>query len=304
MSWLSTHPRWSALLVALAMVAAACDSTPSSSVVSPSPVAASPPTAIPRVPGVYVRDRDGAWVSLPSYSYDALTGTGYLGTDTPDFLDRLPLVPMGETSMLIVRMRSLDTTRLFWGRTRRNDGRSRWQALIDETRPVAITFEVEDVYRVPVENRRGFHALVAREGQWGARAWFFETIEASHIDRRREELVRVGSRDRTEFSDRSVAVVGAVSKEAIGEVVRAHIGELRDCYRRGLTRQPQLQGRVNVRFNISASGAAENASPAGAGPADAAWGAEGSAVPDAGLVCRKPSEGGDSRVQRTAVPRP
>lgn len=48
---------------------------------------------------------------------------------------------------------------------------------------------------------------------------------------------------------------GALDKDQIRDVVRAHIGEIRDCYNQGLERDPELAGKVMVGFEISATGA-------------------------------------------------
>jgi TonB family protein len=47
---------------------------------------------------------------------------------------------------------------------------------------------------------------------------------------------------------------GSLDKELISEVVRAHIDEVRQCYNEGLTRKPELAGRITVDFTISPSG--------------------------------------------------
>jgi len=44
------------------------------------------------------------------------------------------------------------------------------------------------------------------------------------------------------------------SKEDIRVVIRSHIHEVKSCFERGLTKQPQLQGKVIVKFTIAPSG--------------------------------------------------
>lgn len=48
---------------------------------------------------------------------------------------------------------------------------------------------------------------------------------------------------------------GSLDREEIRKVVRAHIGEIRDCYNEGLSRDEKLAGKLMVDFQIAASGA-------------------------------------------------
>ncbi|MEZ4385126.1 MAG: TonB family protein [Nannocystaceae bacterium] len=54
-------------------------------------------------------------------------------------------------------------------------------------------------------------------------------------------------------------VEGALDKDIIRRIVRAHINEVRACYNQGLTRDPFLSGRVAVNFVISATGTVPSA---------------------------------------------
>ncbi|MGB1016510.1 MAG: AgmX/PglI C-terminal domain-containing protein, partial [Nannocystaceae bacterium] len=47
---------------------------------------------------------------------------------------------------------------------------------------------------------------------------------------------------------------GGISKKVIRRIVRAHINEVRFCYNEGLTRDPELAGRIVVGFTIGADG--------------------------------------------------
>lgn len=47
---------------------------------------------------------------------------------------------------------------------------------------------------------------------------------------------------------------GALDKDLIRRVVRAHINEVRHCYNQGLSTDPNLAGRVSVQFQISGTG--------------------------------------------------
>lgn len=53
---------------------------------------------------------------------------------------------------------------------------------------------------------------------------------------------------------------GSLSADAIRRVIREHLPEVRHCYEQGLIAEPQLAGRVTIRFIISASGAVTAAS--------------------------------------------
>jgi hypothetical protein len=52
----------------------------------------------------------------------------------------------------------------------------------------------------------------------------------------------------------------AIDKDLIRTVVRTHVGEIRSCYEQGLIADPQLAGRVSVRFTIDARGMVSEAS--------------------------------------------
>ena len=49
-------------------------------------------------------------------------------------------------------------------------------------------------------------------------------------------------------------VEGGLGKEQIRTVVRGHINEIRDCYNEGLSKNPELGGRVVASFKIEADG--------------------------------------------------
>lgn len=54
-------------------------------------------------------------------------------------------------------------------------------------------------------------------------------------------------------------VRGSLSKEVIRRIIHRHINEVRFCYEQELNQRPDLQGRVSVKFIISASGAVQTA---------------------------------------------
>ncbi|MBX7078810.1 MAG: AgmX/PglI C-terminal domain-containing protein [Nannocystaceae bacterium] len=49
-------------------------------------------------------------------------------------------------------------------------------------------------------------------------------------------------------------VKGAIDKDIIRRIVRAHINEVRHCYNQGLVKDPNLKGRVAIQFTIGPSG--------------------------------------------------
>jgi TonB family protein len=48
---------------------------------------------------------------------------------------------------------------------------------------------------------------------------------------------------------------GGLSREQVRRVVRRNLGQVRFCYEQALTRDPDLEGRVSVRFVVQPSGA-------------------------------------------------
>lgn len=61
-------------------------------------------------------------------------------------------------------------------------------------------------------------------------------------------------RPRTDEPSPKAEVDGALDKDLIRRIVRAHIGEVRYCYDEGLAHDPELAGRVVVDFVIGAEG--------------------------------------------------
>jgi hypothetical protein len=70
----------------------------------------------------------------------------------------------------------------------------------------------------------------------------------------------------------ATTVSGRLPKEVIQRIVRQNFGRFRLCYEKGLAANPNLQGRVSVRFVIDRNGAVSNVSNGG------------SSIPDAGVV--------------------
>ena len=70
----------------------------------------------------------------------------------------------------------------------------------------------------------------------------------------------------------SVTVNGRLPPEVVERIVRQNLGRFRLCYENGLRRDPNLQGRVSVRFAIDSSGSVATTSDGG------------SDLPDGGVV--------------------
>jgi hypothetical protein len=68
------------------------------------------------------------------------------------------------------------------------------------------------------------------------------------------------------------SVSGRLPAEVIQRVVRQNYGRFRQCYENGLSKNPNLEGRVSVRFVIGRDGAVSNVSNGG------------SDLPDSGVV--------------------
>jgi TonB family protein len=61
----------------------------------------------------------------------------------------------------------------------------------------------------------------------------------------------------------TATVRGSLSKEVISRYIRRHINQIRYCYEQQLVRNPNLAGRVSIRFVISPSGSVSTAAVAG-----------------------------------------
>jgi len=51
-----------------------------------------------------------------------------------------------------------------------------------------------------------------------------------------------------------VVVEGGLDRDIVRRIARAHINEVRYCYNQGLQRDPDLEGRVSVQFDVGANG--------------------------------------------------
>jgi hypothetical protein len=70
----------------------------------------------------------------------------------------------------------------------------------------------------------------------------------------------------------ATTVSGRLPKEVIQRIVRQNFGRFRLCYEKGLASNPNLEGRVSVRFVINRNGSVSNVSNGG------------SSIPDSGVV--------------------
>jgi TonB family protein len=57
----------------------------------------------------------------------------------------------------------------------------------------------------------------------------------------------------------TAAVQGALSKEVIRRIIKQHLNEVRFCYEQALATQPDIEGKMAVKFTISPTGAVETA---------------------------------------------
>jgi hypothetical protein len=92
--------------------------------------------------------------------------------------------------------------------------------------------------------------------------------------------------------DDKKAAEGTLPKEAIREVIRTHNAEVRQCYEQGLESEPELAGRLVLKFTINQDGAVD--SPEVAADSDFAHHAVGACVLEAmqSWSFPKPSGGG------------
>ncbi|HVK66784.1 MAG TPA: AgmX/PglI C-terminal domain-containing protein [Polyangium sp.] len=81
-----------------------------------------------------------------------------------------------------------------------------------------------------------------------------------------------GAATQTQARAGAMAMSGRLPPEVVRRIIRQNFGRFRLCYENGLRRNPNLQGRVSVRFVIGADGAVSNV------------GNGGSDMPDGGVV--------------------
>ena len=68
----------------------------------------------------------------------------------------------------------------------------------------------------------------------------------------------------------ALTLSGRLPPEVIQRVVRQNFGRFRLCYQQGLSRNPNLEGRVSARFVIDRSGAVTNVANGGSDLPDSA----------------------------------
>ena len=54
--------------------------------------------------------------------------------------------------------------------------------------------------------------------------------------------------------DEETVIEGGLDRDAIAEVIRRNLGQIRYCYERQLSSNPDLYGKVMVKFTIGAAG--------------------------------------------------
>lgn len=64
----------------------------------------------------------------------------------------------------------------------------------------------------------------------------------------------VGSGDIVAMVDDETVIEGGLDRDAIAEVIRRNLGQIRYCYERQLSSNPELYGKVLVKFTIGAAG--------------------------------------------------
>jgi TonB family protein len=64
----------------------------------------------------------------------------------------------------------------------------------------------------------------------------------------------VGSGDIVAMVDEETVIEGGLDRDAIAEVIRRNLGQIRYCYERQLSSNPELYGKVLVKFTIGANG--------------------------------------------------
>lgn len=64
----------------------------------------------------------------------------------------------------------------------------------------------------------------------------------------------LGSAPKPGVRQASATVKGAMDKDIIRRIVRAHINEIRLCFNQGLAKDPTLEGRVTIQFTIGPDG--------------------------------------------------
>jgi outer membrane biosynthesis protein TonB len=69
-----------------------------------------------------------------------------------------------------------------------------------------------------------------------------------------EPIEQAEQAEQAEQSLPKAEVEGALDKDLVRRIVKAHIGEVRYCYNEGLMLDPELAGRVVVRFTVGPEG--------------------------------------------------
>ena len=79
-------------------------------------------------------------------------------------------------------------------------------------------------------------------------------IEGGHVIRPSDPVVRPGTVPTVKVSEPRV---GTDDKDVIRRIVHRHVHEIRECYNRGLAKDPALTGKILIEFTIGPSGKVE-----------------------------------------------
>lgn len=82
-------------------------------------------------------------------------------------------------------------------------------------------------------------------------------------------IPRVGPKHNATVRSEAPTISGQLAPDVVQRVVRGKSGAYRQCYEQGLVANPDLRGRVAIKFVVDASGAVEKAEDAGSDLGDA-----------------------------------
>ncbi|NJK31927.1 MAG: AgmX/PglI C-terminal domain-containing protein, partial [Deltaproteobacteria bacterium] len=77
---------------------------------------------------------------------------------------------------------------------------------------------------------------------------------APHLGEELELWLREQRDEQVPIALDTPVVTGALDPDIVRRIAHAHVAEVRSCYRAGLTKDPELAGRVEIELSISATG--------------------------------------------------
>ena len=152
---------------------------------------------------------------------------------TPDLGGRIQ-VEMELSSGVITRLRVVEDT---------VGDASLQDCVVRNLRDWTYPEDVSDTLLVPF----GFNSPGSREK---AAAAIRPAGGAAAVEAAAEEGIRLGDEP---------VILGALAKGRVAQVVQANLAGLEDCYEEGLAEDPELAGKVDIRFMIGQDGAVANA---------------------------------------------